>query len=317
MFDDMLEIFALSDFSDPQAVLGQSLTGRQWGWVDAQSATLELTTEQAAKVTLHTPSTIFSDTHHSQILAEDLTLDGTTYSAGSRVEDAYEAQFSGSDGADYTLVVHAIHSRIIGISFHGTAPAPGICLIYDGPNHSQRHARALPSIVANQMIDTPDGPRSVGELRPGDRVSTLDHGTQIIRWVGGSRLALTADGMENMRPVVIARDAFGAGLPRRKLFVAPQQPVLAPGSDLAQAPDRQDGFVAAEDLLHHDRLWRKRRSREVSYVHLLFDQAVTVISQGLPIECAQPNDSALAALRRANLLPPETEQLDEQTALAA
>lgn len=40
----------------------------------------------------------------------------------------------------------------------------------------------IPCYAPGTLIDTPDGPRPVQTLQPGDLLLTLDHGPQLIRW---------------------------------------------------------------------------------------------------------------------------------------
>ena len=46
----------------------------------------------------------------------------------------------------------------------------------------------IPCFTAGTLIDTPSGPRAVEELRPGDLVTTRDHGPAPLLWAGASRL---------------------------------------------------------------------------------------------------------------------------------
>ena len=78
---------------------------------------------------------------------------------------------------------------------------------------------------AGTMIDTPDGPHGVETLRPGDLVSTLDHGPQPIKWVRDGTEPLNG-APDHSRPVLIQAAALGPGRPLRDLIVSPQHRIL-------------------------------------------------------------------------------------------
>ncbi|MEJ1999886.1 MAG: Hint domain-containing protein [Maritimibacter sp.] len=318
MSDSILEIFAISDFNDPTGALTETLTGQHWLWLDPKSATLELTGTQPQQVAIGYAEMILGAEQFGSYLCTPLTLDGERFPAGSEIEDAYEAQFVSETGTLYSLTALTIGGRIIGVCFAGQPPEAGSTLTYCGPTQSQRHASAMPSIPSGSLIDTPDGPRPAADLKAGDLVDTLEHGPQPLRWVGSSRHEFIIGKSTEDQPVIIGRDAFGPGLPSRKIALAPHQAVLAPGSELAHVPARRDGYVSAEELLSHDNIWRKRRCREIGYTHLLLDQPATLTCQGLLIECAAPAPQALSALQRAGMIAEKhIEHPQEQAAEAA
>ncbi len=304
MSDEHLEIFALSDFNDPYGALALAPTGQQWAWLDPQTAALELTGQPLRTLALSHGSAVFSDDCPTEILTRPITLDGTTYPAGTEVKDAYEATFTGSDGGDYLLVALAMGGRIVAVNFAGPTPPVGATLTYAGQNYSRAFADGLPGFSYGIEVDTPDGPRPVSSLRPGDLVMTRDHGPQPLRWLSSSRQYYdTPQGEEGDRPIMIGADALGPGQPMRKSTVRPDMRI-APASSLPAAPESLVGALPAEAMLSQDNIWRKRRCREMVWVHLIFDQSECLFSHGLMLDCPQPDTTTLNALRRAALLPP-------------
>lgn len=143
---------------------------------------------------------------------------------------------------------------------------------YNGPNppvfwNTDRDASTYGHIcfAAETRLMTPDGPREVGGLRPGESVMTLDHGPQQIRWIGSR----TVRGRGRARPVEIAPGLLGNNLP---LVLSPQHRVLVRGKG-------QEALVPAKALLHLSGVTR-RRCEQITYVNILLDRHEIVQAQG-------------------------------------
>ncbi len=315
MRDEVLEIFSLSDFNDPHGALALAPTGQQWAWLDPQSAALELIRQKHRALAMSHGSAVFSTDHPTEMLTRPIMLDGCVFPAGTEVEDAYEATFTGSDGANYLLVALALDGRIAAVHFAGSTPPAGTVLAYAGQNHSRAFAHGLPGFSHGSEIDTPDGPRPVASLHPGDLVMTRDHGPQPLRWLGSSRKRYDRpDGAEEDRPIMIGANALGPGHPNRKIAVRPDM-WIAPASSRIASPGGLQGPLPAEAMLSRDNIWRKRRCREMVWIHLVFDQPECLFSHGLMLDCPEPDTATLNALRRAALLPPVATQDDQPEVL--
>ena len=59
--------------------------------------------------------------------------------------------------------------------------------------------------ASGTMIDTPDGPKLIDDLETGDMITTLDSGSQAIRWIGHSLRNATG----NDAPVHVSKNAMG------------------------------------------------------------------------------------------------------------
>lgn len=154
--------------------------------------------------------------------------------------------------------------------------------------------------AADTLIETAQGPRRAGELRPGDLLLTRDHGPQPLRWIG--RRHITAAQMAAdpaLQPVTISAHAFGQGLPSADLTVSPQHRLLLRLPEAALYLDSPEVFVPAGALATLPGLCRHRPADGVTYVHLLLDRHEILTSHGLESESFFPGEQALA------MLPPE------------
>ncbi|MEM1299248.1 MAG: Hint domain-containing protein [Pseudomonadota bacterium] len=137
-------------------------------------------------------------------------------------------------------------------------------------------------------ILTPDGPRPVEALKPGDLVDTLDHGPQRLLWHGARRLDFAAADA-SQKPIEIKPGALGSDRPSRPLVVSPQHRVLL------QTP-QGDGLALAKGLLPAPGVRRMEGRREVTYHTLLFDQHEIIFAEGLAVETFFPGPFALGLL---------------------
>ena len=149
-------------------------------------------------------------------------------------------------------------------------------------------------------IATPDGPRPVETLRPGDLVSTRDHGAQPVLWIGhrwlsGAELARRSW----LRPVRIKAGALGPGTPARDLVVSPQhRMMLTPGDGGASV------LVAAIHLTALPGVTQVRARRGICYWHLLLPAHAVISANGAPAETLLPGPMAIGALA-----PPDREAI--------
>lgn len=145
-----------------------------------------------------------------------------------------------------------------------------------------------PCFVAGTRVTTPDGPRRVEDLRPGDRVLTLDHGPQRVKWVGRSdRYATGRDA-----PVEIAKGFLGA---TDRMCVSPQHRLLIRTPRAKLFFDSEEVLVRAQDLVDGVQVRRLRDGASVTYVHLLFDRHEIVQANGLFSESFLPGPETLAS----------------------
>lgn len=155
-------------------------------------------------------------------------------------------------------------------------------------------------------IRTPDGLRTVEDLREGDLVQTKDDGPQAIRWIGrrwmsGARLFA----MPHLRPIRLLAGAFGDDIPDGDLIVSPQHRILLKGAVAQSLFNTPEVLIAAKDLINSNTVTVDMRLREVTYIHLLFDNHQVLWANGVETESFHPASAALTSLvdvDRARLL---------------
>lgn len=139
----------------------------------------------------------------------------------------------------------------------------------------------LPCFVAGTLIDTPNGPVPVQELRPGDLVLTLDNGVQPLRWIGAREI----EARDNFAPIRICAGSYGA---EADVLLSPQHRVLIRDVWAELLFGESEVLVKAKDLVNGKTVRREESGEAVTYVHLLFDQHNIVTSSGLLSESYLP-----------------------------
>ena len=178
-----------------------------------------------------------------------------------------------------------------------------------GPNNSYGaildDVSLLICFTAGTRIDTPDGPRRVEDLRPGDLVMTLDDGPQPVRWVG--RRTVTRQEMQRdprLCPVTIAAGTFGPMQPERDISVSRQHRILLTGWRCELHFAEPEILVPAHKLVNGDTV-RLQTEEDVTYVHFLCDRHQIVFAEGLATESFYPSSSSIQGVEaeaRAELL---------------
>jgi hypothetical protein len=158
----------------------------------------------------------------------------------------------------------------------------------DGAFSDDLNVLASICFAKGTLIETPDGPRYIDSLSEGDLVTTLDHGPQRIRWIGGQKMPGTgvnapvhfaAGALGNIRPLVVSQN-------HRMLVSGPMAELLFGQAEV---------LVAAKHLVN-DTTIRIRPCAEVSYHHFLCDAHEVVFAEGCPAESLYPGAQTLDVL---------------------
>ncbi|MDD8023420.1 MAG: Hint domain-containing protein [Paracoccaceae bacterium] len=171
------------------------------------------------------------------------------------------------------------------ITLTGVAPAQ----VSTAP---QLHAMGIPCFIGGTRIDTPQGPRPVEGLRPGDLVCTRDGPPLPLLWVG--QRDVSAQQMQDdprLCPIEIGAGALGN---LRALRLSGQHAVFVPegrGGALARARHLAlSGWAGA-------RVMRGRRG--CRYYHLLLPHHALIRAEGAWTESFWPGPQAFSALDAA------------------
>lgn len=151
------------------------------------------------------------------------------------------------------------------------------------------------------MILTQDGEKPVETLRAGDKVITMDHGVQPVRWIGSSHVTGTRlAGHPELRPVLIRKDAFGENRPEQDMRVSRQHRILVDDWRAELLFGSPGGvLVPAFTLINDDTIRPDTPSDGVTYFHIAFDQHEVIYADGLKAESFQPAHRTLEALNPA------------------
>ncbi|MEQ6248103.1 Hint domain-containing protein [Sulfitobacter sp. HNIBRBA3233] len=133
------------------------------------------------------------------------------------------------------------------------------------------------------LIETPEGPRAVETLRPGDRVMTLDHGPQAVRWTrSGDHPLENAD--EDAAPVQIKAGALGPNMPAANLILSPQHRLLVGGGGPLGEVFSTEVFVPAKSLTALPGIRRMKGKARITWIHFACQRHEIVMANGCPSE---------------------------------
>ncbi len=315
---DTASFTTYGNVSDP---LTNDLYGQGWqhasNWNAATPAKMAISSDATSEATTVEVEDSHNDTlddddfnstgsfKANQTLTSDLTINGTTYPAGTSLEDEYEADMiDESTGITYRLVAisastisewgYISSTTIIGYTWEGDWPPEGATLTYVFGS-SQDSQSMVPCFTAGTLIDTPDGAVRIETLKVGDLVTT-GNGPRAIRWIGQRRLeASVLDSAENLRPIRIAAGALGNGMPETDLLVSPQHRMLLRSAITERMAGTREVLVAAKHLLGLPGITQDD-ARDVTYVHLLFDGHEILRANGAEAESLYLGEQALLAL---------------------
>ena len=140
------------------------------------------------------------------------------------------------------------------------------------------------------LIETEKGNVPIEVLREGDRVRTLDHGLQRIRWIGSTRVA----GHGVHAPVRIAAGVLGN---MRPLWVSQQHRMLLSGWEVELYFGETEVLVAAKHLVGLAGV-EIFDVPSVEYFHMLFDRHEIVFSEGIESESFHPGAVSMGILEQ-------------------
>jgi len=251
----------------------------------------------------------FRDNDGNQRLVDELTIDGRTYGAGSRVEAEYSLEANGG-GQTFELVAFNVvggpgpaFGSVEGLAFIGPPggfPPVGLTLTvtraFEGPNFAVADYATPVCFVVGTRVATPSGDRPIETLQRGDLVLTRDQGAQPVRWIGMRTQVARGDAA----PVLFKRGAIGNTRPLR---VSRQHRVRYSGWKAELLFGEEAVLIPATHFVNGESV-RVQEGGWVTYVHLLFDRHQIVYADGVEAESFHPtpdNLERLTAAARAEL----------------
>ncbi len=240
----------------------------------------------------------YVETGGAATLAQDVTINGTTYLAGSVVEN----EFSMLDSSGNEIWVVRIDGVNVGFAYpEGLEPSSGETFIGvtgrdgdgassdDGIGSSEPYS-LLVCFTNGAMIATPDGPRPVEMLRTGDTVSTVDCGPQPIIWTSSLQVRFRGD-PNDAKPVLVKKGAFASCFPTRDLVVSPQHRFVFHDQRGGQS---KEVLVAAKALTCLPGIRSMNGKRTVEYRHFALRRHSVVVADGVHTESCYIGPSVLA-----------------------
>lgn len=191
--------------------------------------------------------------------------------------DEFNFDYIGADGQTHSGFVRA---KDVGERDFTTDPAPIIICFGRGT-----------------QIETIDGPKAIETLKPGDLVLTYDTSISAVKWIGSSTVsAYDLATWQSLRPIRVARDAFGKGRPAKETLLSPNHRVLLHGWRAELLFGEAEVIVPIKALVDGKTVTLADDVAEVEYFHLLLEQHEIVFANGMLSESLFLGDQALLAL---------------------
>lgn len=255
-------------------------------------------------------------TGQSQTLAQPLTINGTTYPAGTRIEMGFVANVENSAGELGRFYSIKVGNDIVGLAVAspetypltvggrsletGLDPNDTYTVISANNGNRGGTTTAYTSFVCfarGTLIETTAGAVPIEELSTGDFVVTKDKGAQPIKWIGSKKIsAKELEDNEKIRPIRINRHALGADIPSSDLIVSPQHRVLVRSKIAQKMFGADEILVAAKQLCQMDGINIAYDLYELEYFHFMFDHHEVVISNGAETESLYTGPEAIKSV---------------------
>ena len=141
--------------------------------------------------------------------------------------------------------------------------------------------RDVPCFGTGTRIATPDGPRAVEGLAPGDLVETRDHGALPVLRVEARRIPPGARAAAKVAPIRLPAGCLGPGRPARALNLSPQHRISMDGAALALAHGLSRAFVPARAFDGWRGARQVRAAPGLAWHHILLPAHVEILAEGL------------------------------------
>lgn len=296
----ILYIYGPEDFEErlPDEVRGAAEGCRNWSFTlkaDAEPTEIEIDDDDA----------VFDEMDTAQVLADDATIGGVDYPAGTGAHSSYD--LSNSETGHKITGVHlggdgwqqgAVQGVISNVDME-----PGQTYTFDSERTSYLQDNAYEDyaacFAAGTLIAAVDGARPVEALRPGDLLQTA-HGTASVLLVLSRALdARDLARQPKLRPVRIKAGALGAGLPERDLRVSRQHRMRVQSKIAARMFDTEHVLIAAHCLTALPNISVDLACAQITYFHLVLERHEIIFAERAPTESFYCGETGLRALPKA------------------
>ena len=219
-----------------------------------------------------------------QTLASALTVGGVTYPIGTSILINYV--ITTDTGLEmYSVTLGATNSGNNETTFVATnAPlVPGTQYTFTSEGNignGNVPYSELACFAEGTFVETPDGPRKVETLVPGDLVSTIDNGPQPLHAIGRA----TVSGMGQFAPICFDPGVLGASSP---LLVSPNHRMCLSGAEIELLFGEAEMLAPAKALTNGTSV-RRKACAQISYIHLVFEKHELVCTHGVISESFFP-----------------------------
>lgn len=246
----------------------------------------------------------YVETGGASTLAQDITINGVTYTAGSVVQN----EFSMTDASGNQVWVVAINGTNVGFAYpEGKPPTASEAFTasqgYDGDGADSGDGSTSSTVAYGDVICftpgtrilTPQGYRRIERLQPGDEVITQDAGAQAIVWMSFRTIDYTRN-PDVARPVQIKRGSLTSDLPLRDMIVSPQHRLVFEDDS---GPRRKEVFIPARALNTLPGVRVMQGKRAVTFVHLALSRHHILLAEGVRTESCYIAKAAYFAATRS------------------
>ena len=222
-----------------------------------------------------------------------VALNGTvTFADGSTFNSVFGV-FQADTGDTFMMVLDSqpelASQAITSVTFNAVVNSD-----YSGIRQSTKDDHDFVCFGPDTEIETPTGPRRAEAFRPGDHVTTLDHGPQPISWIGKRRLVFA--GRDPAQPILVSAGACGPGLPRRDTLLSPDHRVLLRIAPSHLLHDPLGALAPAKALTRARGIRVKAGARAVTYISFLLPMHAVLIANGIAVESLYPGPESWARL---------------------
>jgi hypothetical protein len=252
-----------------------------------------------------------STANNDQRLLAPITVNGVTYPTGSQIELEFAVSTNSTQGSQIVFYYVRINGVNVGITGAAQDVVPGVTYTITGSQDGNgditgTFPAGTPATVPwdtlicfthGTLVDTPQGPRLIETLEPGDLVTTLGNGSQPLRWVGTRKVSQAEMlARPELRPVRFEVGTLGN---TRPLLVSPQHRMLLNDWRAEVYFGEDNVLVAAKALVNGTTIRQVMPDDGIVYCHLLFDRHEVIIAEGALSESFHPGEIGLGALDEA------------------